>query len=624
MDTQSSTGPAVLVPQPGQDALRYVLEFVEKSEQSASRRHFIEVADEVLANYMVSFDNYGASSTYAWNWNSRTMGTPTRTPGLRGRINTGSRLKDPETHQIVETLCAQACGLALGQRDYIQAVPIGMDDPEKARLLSRLLMGVLEGPNVYMSNYLGFKDSFIFGTAIMELGWEHCERAQMTPAGPQRLVYRDGPLLRNVDIYDFYPDPAGTRIQQDMVGVAKRFRITRAHARELAQQGVYDANTTELVVRRSNKTSETSKSGSDSRFPGETRSVPRDTGYLEGFEYWGQVPYATADGADNRVITVLEGEVVRDSINPYFDGGIPFKEIVVNPIAGRFYGLGPAEVIRFLQDEADHRLMTVNDAMDMATRGALLMGAAFGGDPNRLKMRSPMDIIPCANPEAVLPVPIDLNALQLAAGDLMAQKQRMRESSGASNPMQAIGGSDRQTATEISTLTQMASQRIELMVQIYERDYLSWLGRGIHYRVRQYGSPRMVATLEGEPFAVRLEDIDYDADVRFVGSIHAKSKMQRAAEYQQALTVLADPELVSMFPKVVMDYLRDTLDFKDAPIIVQQALQSIQMKMLMETVQNVAAGQESQKPGKASKPANKEENMGTAAGQTEKQGAAVS
>lgn len=155
-----------------------------------------------------------------------------------------------------------------------------------------------------------------------------------------------------------------------MVGVAKRFRITRAHARELAQQGVYDANTTELVVRRSNKTSETSKSGSDSRFPGETRSVPRDTGYLEGFEYWGQVPYATADGADNRVITVLEGEVVRDSINPYFDGGIPFKEIVVNPIAGRFYGLGPAEVIRFLQDEADHRLMTVNDAMDMATRGA--------------------------------------------------------------------------------------------------------------------------------------------------------------------------------------------------------------------------------------------------------------
>lgn len=57
MDTQSSTGPAVLVPQPGQDALRYVLEFVEKSEQSASRRHFIEVADEVLANYMVSFDN---------------------------------------------------------------------------------------------------------------------------------------------------------------------------------------------------------------------------------------------------------------------------------------------------------------------------------------------------------------------------------------------------------------------------------------------------------------------------------------------------------------------------------------------------------------------------------------
>ena len=624
MDTQSSNpAPNLVTLGPSEDALHYVLDFVDKSEQY--RRRYADIWDEVLANYMVSFDTNGGNTTYAWNWNNRINGVASRVPGLRGRINVGSRLKDPETHQIVETLSAQAISLALGQRDYIQAVPIGMDDPEKARLLSRLLMGVLESPNFFMSNYLGFKDSFIFGTAIMELGWERCQRMQMTQMGPQPVTYRDGPLLRNVDIYDFYPDPSGTRIQHDMVGVAKRFRISRAQASELSRQGVYDPTKTELIILRAKAKLNVQNSGTgDTRFPSDQKQVGKDTGVLEGFEYWGRVPYATQDGADNRVITVLEGEVVRDTINPYFDGMIPFKEIVVNPIAGRFYGLGPAEVIRFMQDSADNMLMLFNDAADSAVHAPLLVGSAFGGDPNRLRNRAPLDIIPCANPDSVAPVPVDLNALQFASQDLMRRKMTMREAGGATNPSQSIASSDRQTATEISTLAQAASQRSELMVQIYERDYLSWLGKAIHYRVRQYGSPQMVATLEGEPFMVRMEDIDYEADVRFVGSLHAKSKMQRASEWQQALTVLSQPDLVLMFPDPVMQYLRDVLDIKDAPMIVQRAVQQLQMKMLIETMQNVASNDQSEEAGPASQPKNKEENMGTESGQTEKQGAAVS
>lgn len=627
MDIQSSNPAMVPVPFSGRDsssdALHYVLDFVEKSEQF--RRRYADIWDEVLANYMVSFDTNGGNSTYAWNWNSRINGVASRVPGLRGRINVGSRLKDPETHQIVETLSAQAISLALGQRDYVQAVPIGMDDPEKARLLSRLLMGVLESPNFFMSNYLGFKDSFIFGTAIMELGWEMCQRMQMTAQGPVPMIYKNGPLLRNVDIYDFYPDPSGTRIQYDMVGVAKRFRISRAQASELARQNVYDPLKTELVSLRAKAKVNAQNSGTgDARFPSDQKQVARDTGVLEGFEYWGRVPYATPDGADNRVITVLEGEVVRDTINPYFDGMIPFKEIVVNPIAGRFYGLGPAEVIRYMQDSADNMLMLFNDAADSAVHAPLLVGSAFGGDPNRLRNRAPLDIIPCANPEAVQPLPVDMNALQFASQDLMRRKMTMREAGGANNPSQSIPSSDRQTATEISTLAQASSQRSELMVQIYERDYLSWLGKAIHYRVRQYGSPQMIATLEGEPFMVRLEDIDYEADVRFVGSLHFKTKMQKSSEFQQALTVLADPELVMMYPEVVVQYLRDVLDFKDATNIVQKATQQIQMKMMMEAVQNAASGNDQEERGRASQPGNKEENMGTEAGQTEKQGAAIS
>jgi hypothetical protein len=472
--------------------------------------------------------------------------------------------------------------LAFGQRDYLKAVPIGMDDPEKARLLSRLLMGALESPNVFLTNYLGYKDAYIFGTSIMELGWERCSRMQMTPQGPQQIMYRDAPLLRQVDLYDFYPDPMGTRIQHDMVGVAKRFRITKAQALELAQLGVYDMQVVQRLIQRNGKDSESRSTGGPIRFPDEAKQAPRDTGVLEGFEYWGMVPHETPDGAQNRVITLLEGEVVRSSINPYFDGKVPFKEIVVNPIAGRFYGLGPGEVIRYLQDSTDHRLMNLDDAVGLAVHVPLLVGASVGANPNQLKNRSLLDIIQCSGDVTnIAPIPVDLNALQFATADMVRGKMTMREATGATNPTQAIPSGDRTTATEINTLTESASKHTALMVQVYERDYLNWLGCTYHYRLRQFGSPEYIVTLEGEPFLVRLEDVDYESDVRFMGSLHAKTKAQEAMAYTQFLTV-ANPDSIKYFPQVVIRFGRDVLDIKDAELMVKQAQQQMAIDMMLQ------------------------------------------
>ena len=587
-DPQGTLGaPMILDPVASQrnDGLRYVLDFVDKSD--SFRRRYVDMWDELLANYMVTFDA------------DRRRTDPVITS--RYSHYRGARLKDPETNQVVESLSAQALSLAFGQRDYCQALPIGLDDPEKARLISRLIMALLEEPNTFMTNYLGFKDAFIFGTAIMEMGYERCQRMQMGPGGPAMVTYKDSPLLRPVDIYDFYPDPTGTRIQQDMIGVAKRFRITKSQAEALIRYGVYDELSTRRAMQVASDRDSKSPRGDD-RFSREDKRVPHDTGILTGFEYWGEVPYITSDGATNRVITVLGGEVVRDSINPFFDGAIPFKEIVINPIAGRFYGLSPGEIIRFLQDSADNLLMAVNDGVDLAINSPLLVGSAFGGDPNRLKNRSTFDIIPCSNPEAVMPVPCDFNALTLATADLARRKQDMREAGGATNPVQAIPSGDRTTATEINTLAQMASQRVGLMVQIYERDYLPWYGRTALSRLQQFAPPNVVATLQGEQFAVDLRQINVPADVNFVGSIHAITKGQKVQQLQTSLSVLSNPDIVMMYPDIVMRLLRDGLDIKDAPVIVQNALKALQLKMLVETMQNMAGGGAKEQPGQASQP----------------------
>ncbi len=142
----------------------FVLNFVEKSQ--AAREPFIEIWHEVLDNYLVTpFAGRRAQPRIG----SRQFATS------RALVNDHrgqSVLKDPETNQIIDTLAAQGISLLMPSMDYIQAMPIGFDDTQKARFLGKLLQGVLQSPGTYRTNFTAFKDGFIFGTAILEIGWE--------------------------------------------------------------------------------------------------------------------------------------------------------------------------------------------------------------------------------------------------------------------------------------------------------------------------------------------------------------------------------------------------------------------------------------------------------------------
>jgi hypothetical protein len=315
----------------------------------------VRVWREVLDNYMVVPLNDGPTAFPRLG--SRTFTTARALTKEPGR----SVLKDPETNQVIETLAAQGIGLLMPTTDYIQTMPIGFDDQEKARFLGRLLQGILEAPGTYRKNLMIFKDAFIFGTAIVHIGWETKSRLQVaekpvfdeetgfligTDSDIAEVVNRDGPLFQQKDIFDFYADPSGTRIQEDMLGVAHKFRISKQQARRMADAGIYDKSQVELAIRAAGGPDDTSNL-EERRFEQLANETHSDYGMLTGFEFWGEVPFRPNDGARNRVITILGGQHVRSHINPYRDGNIPFKEVVLNPIAGKFYGLGVGETIRF-------------------------------------------------------------------------------------------------------------------------------------------------------------------------------------------------------------------------------------------------------------------------------------
>lgn len=568
--------------------LEFITDFVSLAQRK--RQQYVEIWHEVMSNYLVALPG---AEFYTSDDSGYRPYPPTSSSTSRGAGGIGySQLRDPETFQIIEAAAAQGIVLALG-KEYLQAVPLSPRSYDHARQLTRVVMAALEGPTNYRKLYGGFKDGNIFGTAIFELGWRKKVQNQVVKVPVfdrmgtlqgyeyqvRPVVQHDEPLLKAVDLFDFYPDSSGTRIHEDMCGVAKRYRIDKNEANDLADEEVYDREPVRRLLHGSAPKAESGASMSgdtDHRFErigiDDRREVAGlDNALLTGFEYWGEVPYKPRDGNRNRVITVLGDEVVRSHINPLIDGLIPFKEFVMNPINGRFWGLGAAEVVRFLQDSADNLLMAINDGVDMASAIPLLVGHGFSGDLNQLRRRDPFDIISCGDVSQVAPVPFDFNAMQLAAQDLLRRKVSMREASGSVDP-EALSA-DRQSATTSAELVRLATRRTELQVQLLERDFFPWLGKGMHSRMRQFlPTEGALAVLDGESTPFSLDDIDVDIDVRFVGSRQALSHNQKFQQYSQMLNMLVtNPQAVAMLPDIVVRMFRDGMEIDDAATLVEQA-----------------------------------------------------
>ena len=203
----------------------------------------------------------------------------------------------------------------------------------------------------------------------------------------------------------------------------------------------------------------------------------------------------------------------------------------------------------------------------------------------------------------------------------------MREASGATNPLQAIPTSDRATATEVSELVRLASQRVESMVLLIEQDTYPRIGRMLHSRLKQFlPDGGAIATLAGEPFEIPLDAIDIDADVRFTGSRQAGSKFQKAATYKSMAQILgtdAGMQLALLFPDILIRWFRDGGEVVDAEDIVAKATErAMAMQKLQLATEADAGGGGGQ--GGSPPNGNKEEQFGTNAGETEREGEAIS
>jgi len=478
-------------------------------------------------------------------------------------------LKDPETHKLVMTYASKLMLAIFGdpRGEYVQASPVGWEDaPSKAPTATRMLRYAFGLPGHYRTFSESIVDMLQFGTAVVELCWKYEEREMpvrsmtvefgIETSSTERLrvpVY-DDVIMRPVDIMDFYPDPANYRMQ-DMVGAAKRFRMNAARARRMSASGLYESSAVERALSRPaeaavRRPEDDFRSGIG---PNMNSSEPSYEPFRDmiGYEYWGEVPYRDESGYQRRTITILNNEVVRDVPYIYGDEALPFHALVINPIQGRFWGIAPAETVRYDQSFADAMKILLAEAVVRQVHPPIAFDPDSEADQAALRAWKADTVIAVrGGPASIGTLRYDANvpaAFQLLAG----LKAEIQESSGAIGAIQGQPGPDRESASVGVRRLEFALDRPELAASIIEKDCLPQIGKSILRLYQQFlaGTEDLKKRIGELPEPVWIGDIMGDFDVQFVGSRQVMSRQQRLQGYQTLASLAsAIPPLQAMIP----------------------------------------------------------------------------
>jgi hypothetical protein len=524
------------------EVVAFINEFVAISDNA--RRPMVPIWSEVLSNYLVRPDT------------ETDLSNSTRYPYAGGEARGGrdtTYLKDPETKQVIDTLLSKLMG-ALFSDKFIAAKKRGREDAIAADTVTRLLDYTFDLDGHYRATQTWLLDMFLFGTGILQTTWKYDERPRtfrdivgVDDLGEEireevRIanfpVYDDVRLL-NIDIMDFYPD-FGVDQFRDMVGCAKRVEMAGFNAMKLAKNGVYNMDAVKSAI----SSSEVKATGKDNDKYWRIDRPDQPTGHpgfnkFEAYEYYGEVPWRVEDGEQWRVITIANGQVLRDIPWPFDEYRVPFYDATISPIQGRLYGISPAEGARYQQDFLDFLLMMMADAVARQVKPPILYNRDAGIDPSALRswdLDVPIGVEDVNVNQAVSTLQYSPN-IPNGFALFNSVKNSLRENTGAFGSIQGGGlGVNRASATEAERTFQMALDRPEMFAKFLEKECLPPLGRSILklYQQNLETTEELMDRIGEEPEPI-LADIQGNYDIQFVGSRTTMSKATKMASVDRLI-----------------------------------------------------------------------------------------
>lgn len=421
--------------------------------------------------------------------------------------------------------------------------------------------------------------SDIYGTGILRWGWKFEEQEllrRQAVAAPitgevleqfatERRITFDGPDLKIIDPLDFFPQPQVTDIDE-MLWVIERYTLEFDEVEMLAQdvdsetRGIFDKEAIPLLRATNAPTPrefshvhpsdhKDTRRGNEIRHParGERFAQP-----VEILEMWGIVPKdMVSEGEENesppvnRVISIANGQVVlRNRVNPYWQGFKPYLALRGLPDPHFFFGPGKVEVTQKLQWAASRLASQKLDVLELFADPAFYVNRDAQVETRNLNMR-PGRLFFGSGPQsdAIQAIIPDLRGMQNIYTEIEQLNQLQQRGSGITDESAGLMGDSRQTARQFVGRQESLNVRLLLESRILEETVLEPLvNRGFIHMNQQFLEPgkeiKMIGGNVIDPFTgsqlpaererVELDDLFHDYDVRALGSTYAIPKSIRA------------------------------------------------------------------------------------------------
>jgi hypothetical protein len=475
--------------------------------------------------------------------------------------------------------------------------PVGREDTDGARAMEDLLNWTAEAPGsgcyegtLYEELVKGFKQALKYGTGILKTYHNVLEmpvkRGRQTyeditvptqtpmmdpetgmpftdPDGNQMMedgqevlgqlpsgyetslepeTRYDGPAAESVDIYNFWPSPEATSIEDARYLIHRTFK-TIPYVKKMVKQGVYKfpkgtsveqfATTPDRPHRK-----RMSKLGFDS--PSDPSQMVVE---IHEFHY-GQ-----------KLVTMLnQSKVVRVEETPFEHGEYPFIRIVDHYQEHEFWGIGEIEPIQHLVELMNTEVNARIDNWKLILNAMFAVNIDHVADQRELVMR-PGGIIRMREPG----MPINQVMQRIELGDVT--------SSAYEEVQQTKDMND--TATGVSLISEQGNTRFALKMTLNELAGLKRLGRHFGSLLQQFLPDEVTIRVIGEAGAVSFRDVtqqsilgafDYDIDSQSTTQTEGVRRDQDM-NLLMGLASLVDPTTGQPYlniPELMADILRNT------------------------------------------------------------------
>ena len=524
---------------------------------------------------------------------------------------------------------ARKAATSLNNYPIVSFLGYGPDDQATARKRESLISAQMKDDNVYLKQVDAIVSANLYGTVVVQVGWKRdkkmrvIEQVDRMPLSNKivrtlrkgEVIAFDGPQTEVIDLLDFFPQPAVSRIA-NMKWVVRRYFLDLDDVRFLAKEGIFDIGEVRRLQSEGSYGPGTVESSSSvRRFQTRVGMDDESARYMDKYarpveilEMWGDVPSELSpDGQLQRVITVANRRYLfRNKPNPYWHGALPFLSFSPTPDPHYFYAPGKAEVVEKLQIVGNRYLNQSLDAADLMIDPMWFYDRGAGLVTRNLYSRPGRFIPVNGNPSQVVsPLIPNLQGLTVADNKISQVREFLQMGTGiVDDAVQGLPGSDRQTAREFIGRREAAGSRLLLESRIYEEMMVEPMANMFVALDKQFldlpvevlilGDSAQIDPVTNMPIPASRELLDgYDLTANYaaraIGATMGLSKDMRQANLMQLLQALSSPIGQSLMGQINnVNFFRGIFREFDVPNINEIFQQN---PMLNSMMQQASGGQ---------------------------------